>query len=76
MFIVMNYLGHHNKKCLHQCSSNFYISIIQNLQIYCGKNAILVDRPKSICNDYCICNYIGKLVDWRKTDSKLQVWKD
>ena len=54
---------------------------MQNLQIYCGKKNVnipdlLVDRPKSICNDYCICNYIGKLVDWRKTDSKLQVWKD
>ena len=52
---------------------------MQNLQIYCGKNAttdLLVDRPKSICNDYCICNYTGKLVDWRKTDSKLQVWKN
>ena len=50
---------------------------MQNLQIYCGKNAnLLVDRPKSICNDYCICNYTGKLVDRRKTDSKLQVWKD
>ena len=52
---------------------------MQNLQIHCGKNTttdLLFDRPKSICNNYCICNYTGKLVDWRKTDSKLQVWKN
>ena len=49
---------------------------MQNLQIYCGISDLLVDRPKSICNDHCICNYTGKLVDWRKTDSKLQVWKN
>ena len=49
MFIVMSYLGHHNKRSLHQYGSNFYISIMQNLQVYYGTNPttdLLVNRHK------------------------------